>query len=192
MNTKTEQEIKVIFPDIQTALTKIRSVATYVRTLYIRDVIYGVAAENDSRKIRLRSEDNFEYLSIDATHKYKVAVEEGIKKEIEETLYKGSSMEEAVSVIESQGAFVEENSYEKIRILYSDERETEITMDIYPFGVVTEIEGTPKNIHTLASKLGFSERDYISKSADDLYLEWIKENKLPEQWNVRFGLNGKR
>lgn len=40
--------------------------------------------------------------------------------------------------------------------------------------------------------MGYSERQYINDSADDLYLKWIKKHKLSEMWDVRFGLNGKK
>lgn len=191
-DSKTEEEIKVLFPDMETALRKIRTVAKYVRTLYIRDVIYGIPDEPEKKKIRLRYEDNFEHVSVDATYKYKVSVDGGIKKEIEETIYKGPLLDDAVRSIQGQGAFIEENSYEKIRVLFTDKNETEYTVDVYPYGALVEIEGKPVDIHAAASKLGFSPRDYVLESADELYLAWIKKHGLPEQWDVRFGLTGKK
>lgn len=190
MNKNTEQEIKLFIKDIPSTLQDIRNVADYTRTQYIRDVIYG--REEDKKKIRLRIEDNFETQSVNAIYKYKVSIKEGIKKEIEETIYKGSSLDDALKEVKNQGDFVEENSYEKTRILFLDDHKTEITVDIYPFGTWVEIEGDPVNIHKLAKKLGYSKKDYIDTSADDLYLSWIKEHNLPEQWDVRFGLGGKR
>lgn len=189
-HTKTEEEIKLPVSDIASIVGKMRSVGTYVRTVYIRDVIYGT--DTDSKKIRLRIEDNLEYLSIDATHKYRVAVEDGIKKEIEETVYKGPSFDEALRRIALQGDFKEQNSYEKTRILFEDPNGVEMTLDIYPFGAWLEIEGASADIHNVAKKLGFSKRDYIDASADDLYLAWIQRHGLPEMWDVRFGLSGKK
>lgn len=189
-NTQVEEEIKLKVDDISTVLPKVRSFAKYVRTEYIRDVIYG--QRDGKKKIRLRIEDNFESQLIDATYKYKVAVHEGIKKEIEEFLYKGPSREEALRAIAAQGDFVEENSYEKIRVLFTDPEGTEITLDIYPHGTWIEIEGVPKHIHAAAKRLGFGQSEYIESGADDLYLEWIKAHSLPEMWDVRFGLGGKR
>ncbi|MCX6787524.1 MAG: hypothetical protein NTY93_03350 [Candidatus Kaiserbacteria bacterium] len=169
-------------------LSKIRSVAKYVRTEYVRDVIYGIS--DDKKKIRLRTQDNFEFRLVDATHKYKIAVEEGIRKEIEETLYKGDSCEDALKIISSHGDFVEENSYEKTRVIFAGPHHTEITLDIYPYGAWVEIEGESSSIHEVAKRLGFTQKDYIETSADDLYLAWIKKHNLPEMWDVRFGLNG--
>ena len=81
---KLEEEIKLAVKDIPATLSKIRSIAKYVRTEYLRDIIYGI--KNDKKKIRMRIQDNFEFRLVDATYKYRVAVEDGIKKEIEETL----------------------------------------------------------------------------------------------------------
>ncbi len=175
--------------DVPTILPKIRSVAKYVRTEYIRDVIYGTSGEK--KKIRLRIQDNFEFRLVDATYKYRVTVEEGIKKEIEETLYKGNSCEDALKIIASQG-LAEENSYEKMRVIFNGPHDTEITLDIYPYGAWIEIEGESSKIHEVAKQLGFSQKDYIEKGADDLYLEWIKKHNLPEMWDVRFGLSGNK
>ena len=40
-NVKTELEIKLEIPDIASTLTKLRTLATYSKTEYLRDVIYG-------------------------------------------------------------------------------------------------------------------------------------------------------
>lgn len=189
-NVVTEREIKVIVKDIATTLIALRKISKYVRSLYIRDVIFGVSGEK--KKIRLRIQDNFEYSSINATHKYHVAIEDNINKEIEETVYSGPSIDDAQKMIKLQGDFQEENSYEKTRTLFKDEHDTEITLDIYPFGTVLEIEGEVGHIKSVASKLGYSAKDYIHKTADDLYLEWVNAHSAVEQWDVRFGFTGKK
>lgn len=189
-HTYTEEEIKLPVSNISSTLEAIRKISRYVKTEYIRDIIYG--NKEEKKKIRLRISDNFEFQSINATHKYKVSIQDGVRKEIEELIYKGSSYDEAVSIISIQGKFVEENSYEKMRILFTDNNDTEITLDVYPFGVWLEIEGEKDCIHEVAQKLGFSKKDYESAGADDLYLSWIKKHNLPEMWDVRFGLSGKK
>jgi len=186
-HTQTEQEIKLFISNTPTTLEKIRRVGKYVRTEYIRDIIYG--EKDNNKKIRLRIEDNFEFASVSAVCKYRISVQNSIKKEIEEIVYKGVSTEEAISMIKMRGDFKEENSYEKIRIIFTADT-AEITVDIYPFGCWIEIEGEPEKIHCLAQTIGFSKKDYITTSADDLYLKWIKTHNLPEQWDVRFGLEG--
>jgi len=184
-----EKEVKLAIKDIPATLSKIRSIAKYQRTEYIRDVIYG-SHEEKEKKVRLRIRDNFERRSVDATYKHRVGTDSGIKKEIEEIIYKGDSCEDALHAMTHQGDFVEENSYEKTRTLFAGPDSTEITLDIYPYGAWLEIEGELTAIHDIAKRLGFAQKDYINVSADDLYLEWIKKHRLPEMWDVRFGLGG--
>lgn len=188
-HSHVEEEIKIQVSDISSMLNKIRKIAKYSRTLYIRDIIYGT---EDKKKIRLRIQDNFEFQSLNAIYKYKVSIQDGIKKEIEEIIYKGNSKDEALAMISLQGTFKEENSYEKTRHIFLDENHTEITIDIYPYGCWMEIEGKPQDIHKAAASLGCTPKDYITSGADDLYLEWIKRHNLPEMWDVRFGLTGKK
>lgn len=188
--TKEEMEIKLPLKNIAEMLQKVRSIAHYSATLYIRDIVFG-AGEHE-KKIRLRIQDNCNFQSIDATKKYKVDIVKNIKKEIEETIYKGESYTEAIKNIEKKGPYKEENSYEKIRLLFMAPDTTEITFDIYPFGAWLEIEGQLEHIHKTAKKLGFKESEYQNESADDLYLQWIKKYTLQEQWDVRFGLQGEK
>jgi adenylate cyclase class IV len=188
---KVENEIKIFVDDIPGMLMRLRELVKYSHTEYLRDVIYGIKEEK--KKIRLRLCDNFEHTHIEATHKYKTTADDGdVKKEIEEIIYKGSRLDDALAMIRLQGEFEEENSYEKIRIVFEDDGDTIITVDVYPFGCWLEIEGGIERIHALAKKLGFTTKDYINESADDLYLKWIQMHNLPEMWDVRFGLTGKK
>jgi adenylate cyclase class IV len=189
-NQTTEKEIKLLVSDMAMLLNNIRTVAEYSRTEYIRDVIYG--QKSDKKKIRLRICDNFENVHVDATHKYRVSISGDVKKEIEEVVYHGSNIKDALAMIELQGDFVEENSYEKIRTIFYEKGGTEIDVDVYPFGALIEIEGEEERIHEIAKRLGYSKKDYVLDSADDLYLAWIKQHSLPEMWDVRFGLKGKK
>jgi adenylate cyclase class IV len=189
-NTLLEEEIKLPVTNISQILNKIRGVASYIRTEYMRDIIYG--RKEDKKKIRLRIFDDFIHQECNVIHKYKVSVKDGIKREMEEVVYKGSLLDDAFSAINNLGDFKEENSYEKTRVLFLAESKAEITVDIYPFGTWVEIEGSSKDIHYLAKQLGYSKKDYITDSADDLYLEWIKKHNFPEMWDIRFGLSGKR
>lgn len=192
--THREEEIKVLFPNIETALDAVRQVATFSKTLYIRDAIFGVPNNAKARKLRLRITDDFSRRTVEVVCKYRTGIENDVTCETEEMLYSGTSFDEALERIASYetGTYKEENAYEKIRILFTTSNNTEITLDIYPFGILVEIEGSPQDIHTTAAKLGFSPPDYIHDTADDLYLAWIQKHGLPEQWDVRFGLTGLR
>jgi len=184
-DTKVEKEVKFLVKDIPSTLNAVRRVARFSHVEYLRDVIYGLEGK---KKIRLRVCDRFTEQSFNVMYKYKVVSEEGVKTEIEETLYDGNSLNEALEAIGKQGEFKEENSYEKIRAVYLDNK-ISITLDVYPYGVWVEIEGATGDIWSVANKLGYSKEDSVTKNADELYVEWNKEKRLEELWDVRFGLD---
>lgn len=184
-----EKEVKFKVVDIHPLLHLLRSHAQFSRSEYIRDVIYG--ASTDKRKVRLRVSDHFGGASVEAMYKHKVECGHGVKTEIEEIIYKGEILDDAVNAIAHQGDFKEENSYEKIRIVYLLDT-VEITLDVYPYGVWVEIEGDDHSIWRVAHTLGYRKEDAVTLNADELYLEWNKEIKLKEFWDVRFGFTGER
>ncbi|MEK7168268.1 MAG: hypothetical protein AAB707_00985 [Patescibacteria group bacterium] len=188
---KIEKEIKFPVKDVNVVLEKINKedVAKFSRTKYVRDIIYGSASDN--RKIRLRLENNFENLLVEVIYKHRVDYADDIKVEVEEIIYKGDQIKNALSAIKQQGDFKEENSYEKIRAFYLGDK-VEIVLDIYPYGVWLEIEGDLEKIWDAAKKLGYKKEDGIVLNADELYLEWNKKQELKEFWDVRFGLTGEK
>jgi len=189
---KIEKEVKFLVEDVNTILEKIKTegVAQFPRTEYVRDVIYGLAESN--RKIRLRLQNNFKNLSVEAIYKHKIHSADGVKTEVEEIIYKGEHIKDALSAIKQQGDFKEENSYEKIRVVYLLGANVEITLDVYPYGIWLEIEGEPEKIWETAKKLGYKKEDSVVLNADELYVEWNKKQGLKEHWDVRFGLTGKK
>ncbi len=184
-----EEEAKFKVEDVSQISSKLRDFCSLSKTEYVRDVIYGMSEEK--KKIRLRIRDNFSSSVIEAIYKYKVPGADGIKTEIEETIYMGSDVLEAKKAIAECGDFKEENSYEKIRVIYLSDK-TEICLDIYPYGVWLEIEGKPEDIWDMAKKLGYELKDHTDMNADELYLDWNKKWGLKEFWDVRFGLTGER
>jgi adenylate cyclase class IV len=184
--THVEKEAKFAVTDIAAVLPKLRAQCVYSRTEYIKDVIWGSA--DDTRKIRLRVTDAFGARRVEAIRKYRVQGEAGLKTEVEEFVYAGESREDAVAAIQNQGAYKEENSYEKIRVVYAC-GEAEVTLDIYPFGAWIEIEGIPAKIWDVAEKLGYKKDQAVDSGADDLYVAWNAGLGLKESWDVRFGLN---
>lgn len=185
-----EKEVKFSVTDISSTLKNIRKTAKFSRSEYIRDTIYGM--EGEKKKIRLRVADNFENIYIEAIYKYKIDCDNGIKNEVEKTIYKGENIQKAIKSIESHGDFKEENSYEKTRAVFIAEN-GEITLDIYPYGVWVEVESSNlEDIWNIAKKIGYKKSDAITLNADELYLEWNKNKNLKEFWDVRFGLTGKK
>jgi len=189
---KVEEELKFPVKDINEIIKKINEtgIVDFSKTEYIRDVIYG-SNEND-RKIRLRSQNNFKNYSVEVLFKDKIEqCNDGVKREVEETIYKGINEKDALLSIKKQGEFKEENSYEKIRSTYLSDK-VEITIDIYPYGVWIEIEGDSEEIWDMAKKLGYKKEDSTTLNADELYVEWNKEQGLKELFDVRFGLKEKQ
>lgn len=188
---KIEKEVKFFIKDINTILRLIREkeIGKFSRTEYMRDIIYG--SNDDKRKIRLRLQDNFENFSVEAIYKHKIDHNKDVKMEVEEIFYKGSQFKDALNAIKRQGNFKEENSYEKIRVIYLGDK-VEIVLDIYPYGVWLEIEGDIEKIWDVAEKLEYKKDDGIILNTDELYLEWNKKQGLKEYWDVRFGLTGER
>ena len=49
---------------------------------------------------------------------------------------------------------------------------------LYQVGVFVELEGNPVWIDSMARRLGFSERDYITDTYARLYLDWCKRRRV--------------
>lgn len=184
-----EKESKFPVADISEMMPNLRGVAVLKSTECIRDIIWG--SKSNHRKIRMRITDNLEFQSIEVIYKHRVDTKNGIRTEVEEMIYRGPSKNEAIEAIKNQGDFLEENSYEKTRINF-ETKKTKITLDIYPYGVWVEIEGETEEIWKVAKRLGYKKADAITENADELYLAWAKNKNLPVQWDVRFGLTGKK
>lgn len=184
-NKIIEVETKFFVDDISEALGRLAGVACYKGCQHVRDTIYNL----DDARLRLRVANNFEKKEIEAMFKYRVGGGNGLKMEVEELVYKGDKIEEALGKIDSLGKFVEYNSYEKIRLNYEiSNPHAHITLDIYPFGSWLEIEADERAVWESAEKLGFRKEDSIEKNADELYEEWCRKNKIDILWDVRFGL----
>ncbi|MCS7092297.1 MAG: hypothetical protein NZM26_03025 [Patescibacteria group bacterium] len=187
-----EQELRFEVDDIDDALQKLNSFATFQGVEYILDTIYG--SENQKEKIRYRISNTFSQRLIEVTSKNKVENENKnskIKTEIEEILYKGDDENHAISAINEKGNYKKENSYEKIRINYSYKNNLKISLDIYPFGAYLEIEGDPADFQEVVGLLGMSVENSTTSNADQCYLKWNSKMNLKELWHVRFGLTDK-
>jgi predicted adenylyl cyclase CyaB len=191
LKSQLEVEVKFAVRDINSMIEKIVAIGSrFVQTEYIRDIIFG--CKDDKRKIRLRIKNNFERSEIELIYKHKIdSADNDLKTEIEEIVYKGNRTDEALASIRMKGDFKEENSYEKVRSTYMIDQ-VELALDIYPYGVWLEIEGRAEFIWPVAKKLGFDRKDAITSNADELYLEWNKNFKLKEFWDLRFGFLGDR
>ena len=179
-----EVETKFLIDNISLVLGKLADIACYGGCEYIRDTIYNL----DDARLRLRVKNNFEKKEIEAMFKHRVGGGDGLKVEVEELVYKGDNIGEAVKKIKSLGEFVEYNSYEKIRLNYKmSNPNSHLTLDIYPYGAWLEIEADENAVWKNAEKLGFRKEESTEKNADELYEEWCHKNKVDILWDVRFG-----
>lgn len=183
-NKIIEKEAKFAVNNIVTISEKLNIVANFINCVYIRDTIYNL----DDARLRLRVKNDFKTVSVEVMFKHRICGDNGIKVEIEEIVYIGNNLKDAVHKIMSLGNFIEYNSYEKIRTNYSiTNYEAHVTLDIYPYGAWVEIEAEENIIWKIADQLGFKQKDAIEKNADELYEEWCQKNNTDVLWDIRFG-----
>lgn len=189
-NTKSvEVEMKFFIQDIDSVLPKLQQNANFLKVEYILDTIYG--EKESKKKIRHRVVNNFISRQIEVIYKSKISSENGIRTETEEILYQGDDDKSAIKAIKEQGDFEPENSYEKIRIVYSYKNLAKLFVDIYPYGAYLEIEGKRDCFKDILNFLSLTESDATTKNADECYLEWNSKMNLKELWHIRFGLTDK-
>ncbi|MGC8651125.1 MAG: hypothetical protein ACP5RX_00625 [Minisyncoccia bacterium] len=188
---KKEIEIKFKINCLDELLAQLNKNCCFVKTLYIRDIIYGTGIGPAEKKFRLRIENSMENINYEVVSKYKIQEHGKFVASIEEIFYKGDNKENAISTIKKFGNYNEENSYEKIRLVYENNG-LEFDVDIYPYGVILEIEGDIETSKEFINKLGFNLNEAAKENADELFLKWAQKWKLPEFWEIRFGLTGKK
>ncbi len=183
-----EKEIKFIIKDLFKILQKINTFAVYKKTIFIRDIFYGLKEKREKIRLRIINENN--YSMVEVSEKKRIKNDKNnIVYEEEKTIFSGKDLNSAEKRIKKiNKKYRIENSYEKIRLTY-EHNSAEIDIDIYPFGVVLEIEGDNKSILEIADKLELKKEDAVTKNADDIYLSWNESKGLKELWHVRFGLS---
>jgi len=67
--------------------------------------------------------------------------------------------------------------YEKFRTEFHRDPGGEATLDETPIGIFVELEGSPAWIDRNARRLGFTEKDYVTKSYAALYFEWCAQKR---------------
>jgi len=188
---ETEKEIKFKIDHLDELLAELNKISCFIKSSYIRDIIFGTGVGPNEKKIRLRIENSLGKTNYEVVSKYKIQENNKFVTSIEEVLYKGDDKEEATFAIKKVGDYKEENSYEKIRMRYKKD-DIEFDVDIYPYGVILEIEGDVKVSKELIKQLGLNLSEATNKNADELFLDWAQKWKLPEFWEIRFGLTGKK
>lgn len=187
MKQYEETEMRFEIKDVASILEKIKACKSqFLGFYFIRDIIFGSA--KNKNKIRLRLKDDFHKRRVVVESKQPAGKDKKYKVEVEELVYQGTSVDEAIMAIKQRGDFVEENSYEKVRVSFSLNHCT-VDLDFYPYGAWLEIEGGRIYIEETARLLDLSIESSTKKNADECYLDWQKKHSLPELWRVRFGLH---
>lgn len=174
----TETEIKLaLSEDLRAIRRSLRSRGFRVakKRVHESNVLFDTAAfglRKQGKLIRLRAVDSRSILT------YKGPPTPGKHKrreELETQIPDSPAFEKILSRLGYDPAF----RYEKFRTEYEKPGEHGVvTLDETPIGNFLEIEGAPGWIDRTAKALGFSARDYNTKSYGSLYLEYCAAHGL--------------
>lgn len=107
------------------------------------------------------------------------------KKEIEyQVEFSKRHVVDLINIIKCMG-YSETTSYERYRTEYSKES-TKVTIDIFPFAIILEIEGDEVMIKRLRRKLGLELSDHINDACDTLFTKWRVNHGLEPKDHMRF------
>ena len=172
-----ETEIKLPAGDVAAARRRLRRAGfrLHKRRVFEDNLILDTP-ENRLRKagelLRVR------HAGSDVILTYKGRAKNGRHKSREECEVAVEDWEAMVAIAERLG-FHPAFRYQKYRAEYALPGTSGIaTLDETPIGTFFELEGRPRWIDRAAQRLGFSGRDYITKSYGRLYLEWCEKRRI--------------
>ncbi|MBV6431434.1 MAG: hypothetical protein IANPNBLG_01564 [Bryobacteraceae bacterium] len=171
-----ETEIKLPIASPEDANRRIGALAFRLKTprAFESNVLYdtaGGALRGSGCLLRLRESGGSAILTYKGrgqAGKYKV------REELETPLGAAHSASLILQRLGYQPVF----RYEKYRTEYTDGTGI-LTLDETPIGCYIELEGDPQWIDETAGKLGYHERDYITKSYGALYRSHCLERQVP-------------
>ena len=170
----TENEIKLAVPDVRTARRLLRAAGFAIsrRRVFESNVVLDtpkLTLRRASTLLRLRQADKLTTV----TYKGKPAVaRHKSREELELAVADAAAMEAIFERLGFRPVF----RYEKYRTEYRLKRGAGMaTLDETPVGIYLELEGPPAWIDGMARRMGFAERDYITVSYAQLYLDWCRK-----------------
>ena len=178
-----ETEIKFKIADVASIEAKLQEIGFKVKTPSTLEVntLYDLPSGELRAKaevLRIRRYGDIWKI----THKTKgTAGRHKVRAESETKVSDGGQMDAILRALGFVPTFV----YEKYRAEWSDGR-GDVVVDRTPIGNIGEIEGLPEWIDRVAEKIGLSEKDYITKSYAQLFMEWREETKS-KATNMTFG-----
>jgi len=175
---KVEIEIKLRLPDDVAGMRRSlreRGFRIEKRRVFESNILFDNrkrTLRNHGKLLRVRCVDRHGLLT------FKGPSEQGRYKrrwEIETDLHDTNSMEAILAHIGYHPVF----RYEKFRTEYREQGASgKVLLDETPIGNFLELEGSPTWIDRTARKLGFSVKDYISRSYGYLYLAYCRERRI--------------
>ena len=169
-----ETEIKFKITDISTIEEKLQQIGFTVKTPSTLEVntLYDLpSGELRAKAEVLRIRRYGDVWKI--THKTKgTAGRHKVRAESETKIEDGVQMDAILRALGFSPTFI----YEKYRAEWSDGR-GDVVVERTPIGNIAEIEGTPEWIDQVAGNLGLSEKDYITNSYAQLFMEWREETR---------------
>jgi adenylate cyclase class 2 len=172
-----ETEIKLAYPDVDTARKLLRSAGfrIFKRRVFEVNTVYDtprLALRTASTLLRVRRAGplaTITYKGRPAVSRYKS------REELEVEVSDPRIMGTILVRLGFHPAF----RYEKYRTeLRQPGLRGIATIDETPIGVYVELEGTPAWIDRAARRLGFAPRDYVNLSYAQLYLEWCRRRRI--------------
>lgn len=169
MSSSQEVEIKFLVADLSSLETGLRDLGFQQKTppTHEMNTLYdteGLRLRNRGEILRIRKYGEnwkFTHKSKGDSGRHKSRVEQ------ETTVGDGAILDSILQFLGFTPTFI----YEKYRSEWMD-GQGEVVLDRTPIGDFAEIEGTPEWIDRTAGTLGVSEKDYITKSYAELFLEW--------------------
>ena len=164
-----EVEIKFVVSDLATLQAKLRAAGFREKTprTHEMNVLYdlpGLPLRDRGEILRIRKYGDKWKL----THKaWASGGKHKSRVETETALAEGAALEHIFKALGLGEVF----RYEKYRSEWTD-GDGEVVLDETPIGNLAEIEGEAAWIDRIATQLGVSERDYITKSYAELFREW--------------------
>src|SRR5579872_4011298 len=173
----TETEIKLPFPDTQTARQRLTAAGfrVYKRRVFEANTVFDtprLALRRKALLLRLRQAGKLTILT------YKGRPVPGKHKSREEREVQIPDSDTMAKILQGIG-YAPVFRYEKYRTEFQQSTGHGIAMlDETPIGVFVELEGTPAWIDRTARRMQFSDADYITSSYGLLYREWCRRNHI--------------
>ncbi len=168
----TESEVKIKIDNIDAIKAKLHEIRAepYKKKALQTDVYFDNKSKLKKTDQTLRLRDN-QILAYKGPAQKKQKLK--IREEIEVMIDNGNYMKEILAKL----GYIPTRTKEKYREGYIFHL-TQICIDETPMGNFIEIEGSKEGVYDVAKRLGFTEKNFITKSYTALWEEYAKEKDI--------------